>query len=299
MTRDEIINESKADGGMFIVIPSVVKLDEGLPLSAQMLYGIITWKCNRYACTWATNRELGEALGVSAKRVSALLSVLEEHGHIETEIEYKEGTREVLRRCVYPIMKSARGVERRDPPPGNGYTPPRGMGIPPPWNGEYLPPGMGTPPPENAEVICNINKQKKHINVPPYSPPMGDSAAVVPDPVDKPEPKIRRSRQKKSVPTHAPERFEQFWSAYPWGGSRLKAVEAWDALAPSDALINEMARALKRQMATPQWREGIGIPHACRWLSNQRWTDKLPDAPRPRDTGGWAEDPEVSAHDNP
>ena len=63
MTRDEIISRSRAEGGMFIVIPSVVKLDTELPLSAQMLYGIITWKCNSYAYTWATNRELGEALG--------------------------------------------------------------------------------------------------------------------------------------------------------------------------------------------------------------------------------------------
>ena len=128
MTRDEIIRESRAEGGMFIVIPSVVKLDAELPLSAQMLYGIITWKCNSYACTWATNRELGEALGVSAKRISALLSLLEERGHIETEIEYKEGTREIVRRCIYPVMKSAKGIKRHDPPPKNEDTPPPGNG---------------------------------------------------------------------------------------------------------------------------------------------------------------------------
>ena len=106
-----------------------------------------------------------------------------------------------------------------------------------------------------------------------------------PAPVDKPspKPKTRRTRQKKSVPVHAPERFEQFWAVYPVGGSRLKAVEAWDALAPSDELIDEMARALKRQMASRQWRDGIGIPHACRWLSNQRWTDKLPEEPQRRE----------------
>lgn len=141
---------------------------------------------------------------------------------------------------------------------------------------------------------CNIRKpwvNHGETDSSPYSPPAGD-APPEPVPVDKPAPR-RRTRQKKSVPTHAPERFEQFWAVYPVGGSRLKAVEAWDALAPSDELIDEMARALKRQMRTRAWREGIGIPHACRWLSNQRWTDKLPEEAVPRDSGGWADDPEV------
>ncbi len=127
----------------------------------------------------------------------------------------------------------------------------------------------------------------------PYSPPEGDAPADDTKPEDKPKPRTKRTRKKASVPTYAPERFEQFWQAYPGGGSRLKAVEAWDALAPDDALIDEMARALKRQIATRQWREGIGIPHACRWLSNRRWTDKIPEAPSPPQASstGWAEDP--------
>lgn len=124
----------------------------------------------------------------------------------------------------------------------------------------------------------------------PCSPPSGDA----PPPEDKSKAKPRRTRQKKSVPTYAPERFELFWAAYPVGGSRLKAVEAWDALAPSEELMDEMSRALKRQMRSRQWRDGIGIPHACRWLRDQRWTDKLPEErPGPGGGSGWADDPEV------
>ena len=143
---------------------------------------------------------------------------------------------------------------------------------------------------------CNIRKPcSNHVetDMTPYSPPEGDAPADDTKPEDKPKPRTKRTRKKASVPTYAPERFEQFWQAYPGGGSRLKAVEAWDALAPDDALIDEMARALKRQIATRQWREGIGIPHACRWLSNRRWTDKIPEAPSPPQASstGWAEDP--------
>ena len=143
---------------------------------------------------------------------------------------------------------------------------------------------------ENGEPLpCRTHVET---DMTPYSPPTGDAAPSEPEPVDKPAPTHRRSRAKKSIPTHAPERFEQFWAFYPGGGSRLKAVEEWDALAPDDALIDEMARALKRQKNSRQWQDGVGIPHASRWLRDRRWTDKLPEVPKPRDTGGWADDPE-------
>lgn len=158
--------------------------------------------------------------------------------------------------------------------------------------------------PERASSVaqmgeCNIRKPCSNhgkTDMTPYSPPAGDGvsadAQLVPA-KDKPQKKPRRSRQKKSVPTHAPERFEQFWQAYPGGGSRLKAVEEWDKLAASPELLTEMARALKRQKASRMWQEGVGIPHAFRWLRDQRWTDKLPETPAPRDdSGGWAADPE-------
>lgn len=290
MTRDEIIDESRAEGGMFIVIPSVVKLDEALPLSAQMLYGIITWKCNRYAYTWATNRELGKALGVSAKRVSTLLTLLERQGHIETAICYREGTKEVLHRYVYPIMKSARPLAKERPLPEKRVSPPCGQGYP------GLEPGRA--PPENWEVIGNIKEQKESIKNTPYSPPPGDAPAPESESADKPAPeakrKTKRPRAKRSVPVYAPDRFEQFWQAYPGGGSRLKAVSAWDALAPSDGLIDEMALALKRQLASRQWRDGVGIPHASTWLNQRRWTDKLPEAPSQEGADGWMPDPEVT-----
>ena len=154
MTRDEIISVSKTDGGMFIVIPAVVKMDETLPMSAQMLYGIITWKCNSYAYTWATNRELSEALGVSPKRVSELLSLLEDRGHIEAEIEYRDGTNEIVRRVIYPLVKSTRNILRATPPPKNTDSPHREHGDPSR--------GIWNPPPKNTEVICNIKEHKEN-----------------------------------------------------------------------------------------------------------------------------------------
>ena len=286
MTRDEIVRKSREAGGMFIVIPSVVKLDTELPLSAQMLYGIITWKCNSYAYTWATNRELGEALGVSAKRVSALLSQLEERGHIETEIEYKDGTREILRRYIYPVMRSARGIGWLDPIPENEDTPPPKQAYPSP--------GAEIPPPENAEVICNINNKKNNT---PYSPPAGDSAPAGSAPEDKPA--APKSRREKSMPAHDPEAFETFWTAYPRKDDRKKAIRAWDKLKPDKSLCRVMYDALKRQRASEQWAEAGGkfIPLFSTWLNGCKWEDQGVDLSlldRSRASSGyWASDPEA------
>lgn len=140
MTRDEIAGVSSAQGGMFAVIPSVVMQDKELSMSARMLYGLITWRCNSEARCWPTNRALGEDLGLSPKRVSALISQLEERGHIELETVSDPATGQILRRYIYPVVKSGRGI------PKNEDTPPQteGEGIP-----------------ENAEVLRKYKEETK------------------------------------------------------------------------------------------------------------------------------------------
>lgn len=132
MTREQIMAGDQSCGGMFVVIPSVVMRDPALSLSAKMLYGIITWRCNANACCWATNRALAAELDLSPKRVSALLSALEEQGHIEIEIKRDPETNQILRRNIYPLVKSARNVlpDEDTPIPKNEDTPPQKQGDP-------------------------------------------------------------------------------------------------------------------------------------------------------------------------
>ena len=138
MTKSEIVASDKASGGMFVVIPSVVMRDPALSLSAKMLYGVITWKCNESACCWATNRTLGEELGLSPKRISALLSTLEEQGHVELEIIRDPESHQITRRNIYPMVKSARPIPQNEdtPIPENGDTSPHFQGDPIPKNAE-------------------------------------------------------------------------------------------------------------------------------------------------------------------
>ena len=250
MTRDEIAGASKAEGGMFAVIPAVVMRDEALSMSARMLYGIITWRCNADAKCWPTNRALGEDLGLSAKRVSSLLALLEAQGHIEMETVCDPDTGQIVRRYIYPIVKSGRGIPKNEDTPSQD----RGEGIP-----------------ENAE-----EKYKEEIiNLKNPLPPEGGAAT---------EDKPKRKRAAKSVPSWQPERFEGFWRADPRDEDRAKAVEQWDKLprdgelmeryGTEEALLHDIAVGLKRHLDCEDWREGRGIPYAFRWLRDRRWNEK-------------------------
>ena len=283
MTRDEITSQARAGGGMFAVIPAVVMRDSELSMSARMLYGIITWRCNENACCWPTNRTLGEELGLSAKRVSALLSLLEARGHIEMETLHDEAG-QVLRRNIYPIMRSSRSIEAQQ---GGGIhkyedTPPQNQGYPLPEPEDTPPQSRGDPLPKNeAELYKEKEEIKKETKRDPPKAPQGGP----PDP--KP---TRRRRAAKSVPEWKPERFERFWQFYPLHTDRVSAVREWDRLKPSDELIDQIARALLWQTKVPDW----PAPYACRYLRNQRWTDEPPKVkgqepsrPAARQLTGW------------
>lgn len=140
---------------------------------------------------------------------------------------------------------------------------------------------------------CNIRKpwgNHGETDSSPYSPPAGDAPSE-PVPVDKP-------RREKSMPTHNPEAFEVFWAAYPRKDDRKKAIRAWDRLKPNKALCRVMYAALLRQKESAQWTRDGGqyIPMFPTWINGRRWEDQGVDPsqlPRPQNSGGWADDPEV------
>lgn len=82
------------------------------------------------------------------------------------------------------------------------------------------------------------------------------------------------AKEAKKAPDWKPERFEKFWLAYPVGKSKQAAIKAWDKLRPDDALLETMAKALKKQMASAEWQRGIGIPYASTWINQRRWEDE-------------------------
>lgn len=144
-------------------------------------------------------------------------------------------------------------------------------------------PSAGKPSAENPPLYKKDIIQERS-NTPPISP-AGDGER-------------KRKKQRgapKDVPDWKPDRFAGFWSFYPIGRDKQGAIRAWDRLKPSDKLIDAMAAALIKQMATEQWQRGVGIPYAATWLNQRRWEDEVRELPQADKPGGyWAADDEVS-----
>ena len=90
----------------------------------------------------------------------------------------------------------------------------------------------------------------------------------------------KRKRECKNHADTLPERFEKLWAFYrehiPDGrtaGNRQAAIRAWDNLKPDNALAEQIAKALAKQVSTAAWKKGTGVPHASTWLNNRGWED--------------------------
>ena len=239
--------------GYWGVIPGEVMHDEELPHAGKLRYLVLSSMAHKNGYCWPSNETLAAELDLSKRRVQQMLVQLQEKGYIRVSVQRAEGTNEVERRYIYCGL-----FVGKEPPPPSGENPP-------------------DPPAKSRS--CIIGRKDISENIPPLPPTGG---------------KCGGRKKDKSVPSWNPERFEAFWEYYRTharGEDRQGAVQAWDKLQPDDALIAVMGRALQAQVASKSWREGIGIPYAKRWLSNQRWKDSLPRDPEaPEEEGrqyGW------------
>ena len=156
-------------------------------------------------------------------------------------------------------------------------------------------PTTGNPTTENPTLR---NTEELSTDIPPIVPHEGednpsvsgaaaDSSLCTREPQSAETPKRKRRRSSKSVPDYEPELFERFWAAYPRGEDRQGAVAEWDSLRPDKETMLAMSRALVRQKASEEWRRGIGIPYAVRWLRRRRWEDEIrTPAPPPEERRG-------------
>lgn len=83
----------------------------------------------------------------------------------------------------------------------------------------------------------------------------------------------KNRRRKKASVDWEPEIFERFWQAYPRHEDKAAARFEWDELRPDRKLMEEMSAVLSRQRKSEEWRRGVGIPYACRWLRDRRFED--------------------------
>ena len=106
--KERNVTESKKS--YYAVIPANVRYDESLPPNAKLLYGEITALCNAEGYCWASNKFFADLYGVTTTTISLWIKALIERGYIQSEIVYKEGTKEILNRYLtilnYPIKEN-------------------------------------------------------------------------------------------------------------------------------------------------------------------------------------------------
>lgn len=218
------------------ILPASVRYDPELIPNAKLLYAEITALQEATGYCFATNQYLADLFGLKPATITSLLKNLTDHGYIQVEVDRDEGTKQVVQRRIFTTA--------------NLPT----VAVPSPINiGEGSPIKIEDPPLQKPK-----ENNTRDNNIPPKAPQGG-----------------RRRREVKKEPDHKPERFKRFWDFYPRGENKQGAIRAWDRLSPTDEQIDQMAKALKRQMQSEEWKNGIGIPHASTWLNNQRWEDEV------------------------
>ena len=84
----------------YAIIPAEVRYDPNLKDKAKLLYGEITALCSKDGCCYASNKYFAELYGVSTTTISLLIKNLVDKGYIKSEIIYKDGTKEILKRYL-------------------------------------------------------------------------------------------------------------------------------------------------------------------------------------------------------
>lgn len=84
----------------YSVIPANVRYDKKLKDKAKLLYGEITALSNKDGYCWATNSYFANLYEVSNTTISTLIKNLVEQGYLESQIIYKEGSKEIEKRML-------------------------------------------------------------------------------------------------------------------------------------------------------------------------------------------------------
>lgn len=84
----------------YAIIPAHVRYDETLTPNAKLLYGEVTALCNERGYCWASNSYFADLYGVSNVSISKWINQLVKQGYLTSEMQYKEGSKEILHRYL-------------------------------------------------------------------------------------------------------------------------------------------------------------------------------------------------------
>ena len=216
------------------VLPASVRYDERLPASAKILYAELSSLTESYGYSWAANDYFERLYGITERTVIRLLGKLEEAGYIR--VEGGGTTKRRIWAGINPLAGSSGPTRASAPAKGTRGTDKNVSGTD-----------------KNVSAIYNRKEKQERETDSPKAPQGG--------------------RRVKQCAEWEPEMFERFWNSYPRHEDKAGARREWDRLKPDRELMRAMSAVLKRAKSSDEWRRGIGIPYACRWLSHRRWED--------------------------
>ncbi|MBX9117264.1 helix-turn-helix domain-containing protein [Enterococcus casseliflavus] len=141
----------------FAIIPASVRYDNRLIPSAKLLYGEITALSNERGYCWASNDYFAQLYGVSKTTIKSWLKSLEDNGHINRIVKYKNGSKEIENRWISIITPRQENL----PTPAGNLTDPRQENLPTPRQ-EIC-------PDNNTSINNTINSTKEYIGDLPTS----------------------------------------------------------------------------------------------------------------------------------
>lgn len=141
----------------FAIIPASVRYDNRLIPSAKLLYGEITALSNERGYCWASNDYFAQLYGVSKTTIKSWLKSLEDNGHINRIVKYKNGSKEIENRWINISTPRQENL----PTPAGNLTDPRQENLPTPRQ-EIC-------PDNNTSINNTINNTKEYIEDLPTS----------------------------------------------------------------------------------------------------------------------------------
>lgn len=141
----------------FAIIPASVRYDNRLIPSAKLLYGEITALSNERGYCWASNDYFAQLYGVSKTTIKSWLKSLEDNGHINRIVKYKNGSKEIENRWISISTPRQENL----PTPAGNLTDPKQENLPTPRQ-EIC-------PDNNTSINNTINSTKEYIGDLPTS----------------------------------------------------------------------------------------------------------------------------------
>lgn len=87
----------------YSILTANVRYDKRLKANEKLLFSEITALSNKYGYCTATNSYFSELYEVSKKSISTWINNLKKYGYLEIKIYYKENSKEINKRKIYPI----------------------------------------------------------------------------------------------------------------------------------------------------------------------------------------------------